>query len=1082
MIGSGVYCMRIIDKLKISQAFHGRNGANVLRTSILILFLIAFQLTAASGFPARADQKLPVFQTGESKSPSMRQAIHVLDGAGYGSRMVQEVDFLFGLNPVENPYVWVPLSGEANASSLAILSRYVSSGGKVILFSSGETPDPAMKRLIQLIGVNVAGSATVSKEALFYWGGAALPGPDVLSEGSRVLLIQPGLNETVLASWGSQYPAIVSTAKGALLNWPSGQAMSKSTNVIALSKVMPLIKPDSVVFTGQAPQAGPRAGHVFKTSGHLPALPQFGRKTDTSAAMSIQPHAAAIEPTYQHNPAIPARTSLASIKAPLDPVIGSPNAALMAVEPSTADTPRTEPLRLKPAPASARKSASAVQAVLPQVAQNQTQNSPRIKPSQPVAKPAPAVKAQSVANDPDSEVLNNILGNPAPGDNPNPQQMNVPKPDDPILKDKLDAAGQADPSTGERKKPFSFLDPDAATVIAPEFDYGTYSYNLRVLDDYRRRINQALETSRQLALDVPEEKVKNLLREAHQHKRKFESLYLGGQTQAGLDEYAEARKITLRALALTSASPRVEGRAIWLDRGSIVEAGNPQALRKLMLKLRHAGINIVYFETFNAGFPIYPSTLTRNNPMVKDWDPLKIAVEEGHKLGMEVHAWVWTFAVGNRRHNPLIGMPESYPGPVLAEGGMMSEALRNQAGGLSVDQRQHEYWLDPASEKTRAFLLSIYGEIVRKYDVDGLQLDYIRYPFQTSATRMGFDPVGRERFYQATGQSLDHLDDYTAKLWIAWKTYQVSSFVQQVSQTLRQIKPNVKISAAVFPMKRESRIVSIQQDWETWIDNGWVDTLSPMSYTADPQRLQGMFDYMQSSPRKRSLIYPGIALHRLDGGELVQQLEALRQHGGLGATLFAGAHLDQEKIDTLGAGPYKNMTSIPPHRNVVKSLQIILDDYHQKFGTLQAKGALSALPAEQTRAITEPMTRLNSSLAALSAFDNPVNMPAGQLSQAQAQLGDLQLATEAWLRNESANPLRANYFSHKVLLLNELLGYLIDKNKGAVANFASPGARPVATKTSPPQVTTKDATVRPTAKTVHNPASAEPDQSPAVAN
>lgn len=1025
----------------------------------------------------------------------MRQAIHVLDDAGYGSRVVQEVDFLFGLNPAETPYVWVPLSGNMNASSLAILSRYVSSGGKVILFSSGETPDPAMKRLIQLIGVNVAGSATISKEALFYWHGAALPSSDILSAGSRVLLIQPGLNEIVLASWGNQYPAIVSTAKGALLNWPSGKAPSKSTNVIALTKIMPMVKPDSVVFSEQSPQTGHRAGHIFKASKHLSAFPQSGQKTTTSPETNIQLKASAIEPTYHHNPAMPARTAL----APIGPVAGKSNPVIMATKIPVAAAPQAEPLRLKPAPSSTSSAASPVQSVLPQVAQSQptgTNLAPspvKTKSPHQAAKPTPPVKAPAAANDAEAEVLNNILGNPAPEGNPNPKSIKVPKPDDPILQDKMDAAGPAEPSGEGRQKPFSFLDPDAASVIAPEFDYGTYSYNLRVLEDYRRRINEALETSRQLALDVPEEKVKNLLREAHQHKRKFESLYLGGQTQAGLDEYMEARKITLRALALTSASPRVEGRAIWLDRGSIVEAGNPQALRKLMLKLRQAGINIVYFETFNAGFPIYPSALTRNNPMVKDWDPLKIAVEEGHKLGMEVHAWVWTFAVGNRRHNPLIGMPESYPGPVLAEGGMMNEALRNQAGGLSVDSRQHEYWLNPASEKARSFLLNVYGEIVRNYDVDGLHLDYIRYPFQTSATRMGYDPVGRERFYQATGQSLDNPDDYTAKLWIAWKTYQVSSFVRQVSQTLRQIKPNVKISAAVFPMKRESRIVSIQQDWETWIDNGWVDTLSPMSYTADPQRLQGMFDYVQSSPRKRSLIYPGIALHRLDGGELVQQLEALRQHGGLGATLFAGAHLDQEKIDTLGAGPFKNMESVPPHRDVVKSLRIILDDYRQKFGTLQTKGVLSALPGGQAQAITEPLTRLNSSLVALSAFENPVNMPTGQLEQAQTQLSELQSATEAWLQSEGANPLRAKYFSHKVLLLNELLGYLIDKNKGTIADFASPVTRPVAVKTSPPpvtqQVTQKTAPPRAgntagqsATKTVNNPASAEPDQSPAVAN
>lgn len=1088
--------MRMIDEMNITQAFRGRNGANILRNSILILFLISFQLCSAALFPVWASQKLPVFQMDDLSAKQAHSILKSFSEAGYKPRLVQEADFLFQLNVAENPYVLVPLSGKVTSSSLAMLSRYVTAGGKIILLSSGEIPDPAAQRLIQLAGLNVSGTAVLSRESLLYWHGAALPTIDVLPEGSRLLLIQPGLNEQVLASWGSEYPAIITTDKGALLNWPARHQLSQTSTVMALSKIMPLAKPDSIVFAA-APTSHP-VKPVTTQSGIDPTPPQ----------LPTQQAQKSLDPAYQFNPVIPVKKAL----IPVPPVVPEWNPAISATaiavkqppkpmvsaQPSTSEVNKP-PVQVAQVPVSVyvAKPAQSMEpsSKPPDVSANpiaaQLQNPGQPRGNVPKTTPASAKPkvAHSTDGDAESEVLQNIMGGTAPVETK--PTGDVTKPDDPILKDKL--GGQTPTtSTGEQpQKRFSFLDPEAAGVIAPEFDYGTYSFNLRILDDYNRRINDALETSRQLSLDVPEEKVRLLLREAHQHKRKFESLYLNSQTQAGLDEFAQARKITLQALALTSASPRVEGRAIWLDRATIIEAKNQQEISKLMHKLRQAGINIVYFETLNAGFPIYPSAILKNNPMVHGWDPLKAAVEEGHKLGMEVHAWVWAFAVGNRRHNPLIGQPESYPGPILVENGLMPEALRNRDGGLNVDNRQNEYWVDPSSEKARNFLLSVYQEIVRNYDVDGLQLDYIRYPFQTSATRMGFDAVGREHFYRATGQSLDNLDDYTARLWTAWKTYQVSSFVQQVSTTLRQIKPNIKISAAVFPMKRESRIVTIQQDWETWIDNGWVDTLSPMSYTSDPQRLQGMFDYVQSSPQKRSLIYPGIALHRLDGGQLVQQLEALRQHGGLGATLFAGAHLDQEKIDTLGAGPFKEQASIPPHQDVVKSLQLILDDYRQKFGTLQAKGALANLPADQLKAITEPMAQLNESLTRLASFKNPVNMPAFQLSQAQRELSALQAANNVWLQGEALHPFRAQYFNQKMMLLNELLGYLVDKNKGAIATFAPPKVQqPVAVKPTLPANSAINVTstiskpnVTPSStETVANPAAQQPTQVPTVAN
>lgn len=1039
--------------MKITQAFCGRNGANNLRHSILILFLIAFQLGSAALFPVWAAQKLPVFQMDSSSGKTSQALFKSLSSAGYRPRVLQEADFLFQLSVSENPYVLVPLSAGTTPSGLAMLNRYVSAGGKVILLASGEIPTPAVQRLLQLVSISLNGSAVVPADVPLYWRGAGLPTADVLPQGSRLLLVQPGLNQQVLASWDNTYPAIVTTPQGALLNWPADYTLSPASAVVALSKAMPLAKPESIVF---ATPANRQATDV-----------RVSDAVEATAKFPVESMVDGLEPEYHANPSIPVRKSL----IPVPPQTPKPNPAIASVAGNPKSVPAVSPAlpdSLKVAKVASSslavvKPTSSVEASAPANLSSGAKPSLALSPVK-VTAPNPATSknsatptregkaklAHSTDGDAEAEVLQNIMGGTAPTEGNPPGDTT--RPDDPLLKDKLGGhpptvtTDSTDDSERKQKR-FSFLDPEAADVIAPEFDYGTYTYNLRILDDYKRRINDALETSRQLSLDVPEEKVRLLLREAHQHKRKFESLYLNNQTQAGLDQYAQARKITLQALALTSASPRVEGRAIWLDRGTIIEAGNPQGVARLMQKLRQAGINIVYFETINAGFPIYPSAVLKPNPMVQGWDPLKVAIDEGHKLGMEVHAWVWAFAVGNRRHNPLIGQPDAYPGPVLVESGLMSEALRNRGGGLNVDNRQNEYWLDPASPKARNFLINAYQEIVRNYNVDGLHLDYIRYPFQTSATRMGFDVPGREQFYRATGQSLDNLDDYTARLWTAWKTYQVSSFVQQVSGTVRQIKPDIKISAAVFPMKRESRIVTIQQDWETWIDNGWVDTLSPMSYTSDPQRLQGMFDYVQSSPQKRSLFYPGIALHRLDGGQVVQQLEALRQHGGLGATLFAGAHLDQEKIDTLGAGPFKEHASIPPHRDVVKSLQLILDDYRQKFGTLQAKGALADLPADQMKAITEPMAQLTDSLAALAAFKNPVNMPAGPLSQAQQQLSALQGATNIWLQGESQHPFRAQYFTQKMMLLNELLGYLSDKNKGAVATFAPPKIQqPVAVK------------------------------------
>ena len=108
-----------------------------------------------------------------------------------------------------------------------------------------------------------------------------------------------------------------------------------------------------------------------------------------------------------------------------------------------------------------------------------------------------------------------------------------------------------------------------------------------------------------------------------------------------------------------------------------------------------------------------------------------------------------------------------------------------RANGSFVPPRQFEYWLDPSNPECRQYIKNFALEMVSKYKVDGLQLDYIRYPFNNKGSEMGFNWLGRQKFERETGMSLDRLDDDTRQLWVAWKVNNVSSFVKDISETLR---------------------------------------------------------------------------------------------------------------------------------------------------------------------------------------------------------------------------------------------------------------------------------------------------------
>ncbi|MGB3296066.1 MAG: family 10 glycosylhydrolase [Phormidesmis sp.] len=350
----------------------------------------------------------------------------------------------------------------------------------------------------------------------------------------------------------------------------------------------------------------------------------------------------------------------------------------------------------------------------------------------------------------------------------------------------------------------------------------------------------------------------------------------------------------------TNAQPEV--RAIWLDRGTIVSAGSPEGLAKVFERFKAAGINTVFVETVNAGYPIYPSSVApEQNPLIRNWDPLQAAVDLGKTYEMEIHAWVWLFAVGNQPHNSLVGKSASYPGPIISH--RPDWAGYDNHGNLLIPG-QTKFFLDPANPEVRQYLFDLLSEIAYRYDVDGIQFDYVRYPFQDlSANRLfGYGLAGRERFRNLTGVDPILLSPHSggdprlAYLWNQWtafRTQQISSFVTEAAYRLRRQRPNLHLSAAVFADDTLKRQQTIQQDWEAWADQGLVDWIVLMSYATTTRRFEELVrPWVMESSYRYTRVIPGIRLLNLPTAVASDQLRLLRDFSSSGYALFAAANLD----------------------------------------------------------------------------------------------------------------------------------------------------------------------------------------------
>ena len=459
----------------------------------------------------------------------------------------------------------------------------------------------------------------------------------------------------------------------------------------------------------------------------------------------------------------------------------------------------------------------------------------------------------------------------------------------------------------------------------------------------------ALSTVIQADLSVPLSKIQEQMYKSEIHKALFQMHYSDRQYARAQQEYDTAKKSIIEAYARAIPSRLVEGRALWLDRGTVVSVKKPEDMKKLFDKIEESGINVVYLETINAGFPIYPSKYVEQNPLTKGYDPLKSAIDEAHARDIELHAWTWIFAVGNTRHNVLINKPENYSGPVISNN-FYEGALLGMNGNL-LPHNQTEYWLNPANPEACEYLTKVLEEIARNYDVDGIQLDYIRYPFQSRSTAMGFDFTGKELFEKETGYSLDSLDNETYEEWLKWKTDKVSSFVKDTSTALRKIKPNLQISAAVYAGDQRRRLATIQQDWERWIENGWVDTLSPMSYATNSEKLTELAGYVNNTSNNKALIYPGLAIRQLDTAGFLEQLDTVRGLGMVGNTIFAMAHLNNDKLDILETGPYRNKSLVIPNRDPMKASSLLLEDFLVRVHRFINNGKIFCMSENQEKEV-----------------------------------------------------------------------------------------------------------------------------------
>jgi uncharacterized lipoprotein YddW (UPF0748 family) len=350
----------------------------------------------------------------------------------------------------------------------------------------------------------------------------------------------------------------------------------------------------------------------------------------------------------------------------------------------------------------------------------------------------------------------------------------------------------------------------------------------------------------------------------------------------------KARESMVEAYCLAQKPLGGEHRAFWCHSAFGVEGMTWDQAIKL---LADNGFTAILPNMLWGGVAFYESDiLPRAEAMREKGDQLRLCVEACKKYGIQCHIWKVNYNMGWATDKKFIG-------EMKAEG-------RTQ---INYDGSLNDSWLCPSHPANQKLEIESMLEIARKYDVHGLHFDYIRYPGDEGCFCSGC----RQRFEGEIGAHVGNWpidvrnSDRFREKWLDFRRRQITSVVAGVSGQAKQIKPTIKISAAVFrnwPTDRDS----VGQDWKLWCDRGYLDFVCPMDYTPSSGAFQRMVE-QQLAWSGKVPCYPGIGLgvwpDQTDVCKLIEQIGITRQLKTGGFTIFNyGPAQASEVLPMLGKG------------------------------------------------------------------------------------------------------------------------------------------------------------------------------------
>ena len=363
-------------------------------------------------------------------------------------------------------------------------------------------------------------------------------------------------------------------------------------------------------------------------------------------------------------------------------------------------------------------------------------------------------------------------------------------------------------------------------------------------------------------------------------------------------------------VATAAVQPATEPtRALWVTRTTLT---SPESIKQMVAAADAGGFNTVLVQVRGRGDAYYSATLEpRASELASKptFDPLAAVIDHAHASGIKVHAWVAVNLVSSSvslpasRDHVVYRAPEWLMVPRELAAEMRKIDLRSPAylGRLArwtrtQSARVEGLYTSPLHGAAQEHTAAVIGEIAAKYAVDGIHLDYVRFPsddFDYSPSAMESfkntilpDLTDDERREAAAREALDPAayPNLFPEHWNEFRRSRLTSLVIKIRNAVKAGRATVALSAAVVPDAQEAFDHRLQ-DWRSWIDQSLLDVIVPMAYTAEADMFQKQIAAARTYAGSRP-VWAGIGAYQLTATQTLQHIAAARRLGA-GVSLFS---------------------------------------------------------------------------------------------------------------------------------------------------------------------------------------------------